>query len=227
MACCVALGLFITLLRWLWLRLTFRKAQPPVLFAPVARRSEPGQMPLPLPVPAPVAPPLPLYRTPDGGLLIGLGVYLAAVFLLVQAGFIVSIADSGDWLLRTLVYGAAALWLLRPRPADTGNGIAHPVAATLYFTGLVWVVLGVADMHLFDLFVMQGQDVVLAGRPHPHHDHQHLRLALDPQLLFHGGGLLALAAGLLTVWAVQPEPALQPLPLEDQADDKRLPAARG
>lgn len=227
MACCVALGLFITLLRWLWLRLTFRKAQPPVLFAPVARRSEPGQMPLPLPVPAPVAPPLPLYRTPDGGLLIGLGVYLAAVFLLVQAGFIVSIADSGDWLLRTLVYGAAALWLLRPRPADTGNGIAHPVAATLYFTGLVWVVLGVADMHLFDLFVMQGQDVVLAGRPHPHHDHQHLRLALDPQLLFHGGGLLALAAGLLTAWAVQPEPALQPLPLEDQADDKRLPAARG
>ena len=28
MACCVALGLFITLLRWLWLRLTFRKAGP-------------------------------------------------------------------------------------------------------------------------------------------------------------------------------------------------------
>lgn len=75
--------------------------------------------------------------------------------------------------------------------------------------------LGVADMHLFDLFVMQGQDVLLGGRPHAHHDHHHLRLALDPQLLFHGGGLLALVAGLLTAWAVQPEPALQPLPLED------------
>lgn len=215
MACCVALGLFITLLRWLWLRLTFRQAPPPVLFAPVARRGEPGQPPLPLPVPAPVAPPPPLYRTPDGGLLIGLVVYLAAVFLLVQTGFIVSTASAGDWLLRTMIYGAAALWLLRPRPAASGSGIAHPVAATLYFTGLVWVVLGVADMHLFDLFVMQGQDVLLGGRPHAHHDHHHLRLALDPQLLFHGGGLLALVAGLLTAWAVQPEPALQPLPLED------------
>lgn len=217
MACCVALGLFITVLRWLWLRLTFRKAPPPVLFAPVARRGEPGQAPLPLPVPAPVRPPLPLYRTPGGGLLIGLGVYLAAVFLLVQGGFIVSTAGASDWLLRTLLYGAAALWLLRPRAADTDgeSGIAHPVASTLYFTGLVWVALGVADMHLFELFVMQGQDVVLSGRPHPHHDHQHLRLALDPQLLFHGGGLLALAAGLLTAWAVQPQPVLQPLPLED------------
>lgn len=57
MACCVALGLFITLLRWLWLRLTFRQAPPPVLFAPIARRGEPGQPPLP--VPAPVAPPPP------------------------------------------------------------------------------------------------------------------------------------------------------------------------
>ncbi len=215
MACCVALGLFITILRWLWLRLTFQKVKPPVLFAPVARRGEPGQAPLPLPVPAPVLPPMPLYRTPAGGLLIGMVVYLAAVFGLVQAGFIVSTAETAQWQLRTLIYAAAALWLLRPRTRDNEGGVSHPVGSTLYFTGMVWVVLGVADMHLFELFVMQGQDVVLAGRQHAHHDHHHLSLALDPQLLFHGGGLLALAAGLLTAWASQPEPALQPLPLDD------------
>lgn len=190
MACCVALGLFITACRWLWLRLTFRAPPPRVLFAPPARRPAPGETGVPAPVAADAMPrPVPLFRTPAGGAVAGLAAYLLAVVLLLPSGLLGEVAGPGLWLLRTALFAAVAALLLRPSLTAVPASSANVAAMTLYFAGLGWLVAGIADLHLFSLFAPSGTG---------HHDALSATAAPGPVLqLFYGFGLTALVAGLM------------------------------
>lgn len=182
MACCAVLALVIGAVRTIWFRVFpgRRPAEPG--FAPPARRLADGTA---LPTPAPGS--APAQRPPaSSGLLIGVVAGTAAYVVVVAAlaaSPLVRTLD-GPWLGRDVgLVTLAAAALIGALITNTG---AHR-PALLLAAGITWTELGLLDMHVLGLF-----------------DFRVAPLPLD--LLFHGGGLVAVALGARHLTPARPRP---------------------
>lgn len=205
MLCCAALVLVIGLLRegWFLLPGTTRPTEPG--FAPVARRAAPGastgastgEVPAPEhPAPAPATGPTVAPRAAVvAAFAVGTLTYGVVVYVLLLLDLAATSGGSvGTWLLRDAVLAIAVLtcaWGATTMPAPRARVRPERVrAAALVGLGSAWWWLGLADMHLFDLFV------VADG-------------SLGWDLVFHGAGAALIVAGAVVL--ARPTPPRTPL----------------
>lgn len=160
MTCCIALALAIGFLRSAWYFVRGGAPTSPA-FAPVARRAAPG-------VVAPERPDAVLDPgASDGrglrlawvlrGAAIGIAAYAIGVFVLVELGIAVVLAEPATWFARTL--GSALVAAIALVVADrlvahesTSGENGAGLGFALVGAGVVWLELAVVDLELLGLY---------------------------------------------------------------------------
>ncbi len=152
-------------------------------FAPVAYRAGPGGTDAP-PLRSLGAPRPRVRAAALRGVAISIAVFVLITAALLGSGVVVRTAGEGWWVLRTVLFAvvAAGAWW-----AAAGRG---PTGPALLTGGVVWLVLGELDLHVFGLWVFA------AGSEAVH-------------LLFHGAGAVAALVGLTLTLTPRMRPAIR------------------
>lgn len=205
MVCCVIVGFILGFLHTIWRLITLKKKPRHEPFAPPAYRPAPATLAL-----------LPYPETPGPGMkmpsrdadwwrrfvavapvvVMCAGLYSLMVVFLENQGLLLGFYSAEQWLLRSAVCAVMAgllmiLYRLRPVPPVNMTWRRYGADA-LVAGGGVWLALGVADLHLFDVLRFGGLSLVSCGSV----DSLEAGLAMvKDHLQFHGVGLLAIALG--------------------------------
>jgi hypothetical protein len=181
MTCCIV-GLAIMMVLGRLRRVFGGRDETPVLFAPVAQRPAPGQMPALVVEAEPVSAGRPVSANVLRSCAFGIVVCLIGTPVLVWAGAVANTGSATGWLLRSACYLAviaAAMALSR-----SGMILRAPagVGTTLIIVGVVVFELGIIDMHVFRVINIDSRDMLA-------------------YMLFHNiGPVLAMAGGLILLY---------------------------
>ena len=181
MTCCIV-GLAIMMVLGRLRRVFGGRDETPVLFAPVARRPAPGQVPALVVEAEPVPAGRPVSANVLRSCAFGIAVCLIGTPVLVWVGAVANTGSATGWLLRSACYLAVIAAAMALRRSGTVLRAPAGAGTLLIIVGAVVFELSIIDMHVFRVINIDPRDMLA-------------------YMLFHNiGPVLAMAGGLILLY---------------------------